>query len=77
VNLVAPGTMYGDRANQLDLRATKTFRFGARRLNVNLDVYNTLNASPVGLQNQNFAAWQVPQRIMDGRLFKVSSQIDF
>jgi hypothetical protein len=77
VNLVAPGSMYGDRANQLDLRATKTFRFGARRLNLNLDVYNALNASPVVLQNNNFAAWQTPQRIMDGRLFKVSAQVDF
>ena len=77
VNLVAPGTMYGDRANQLDLRFTKIFRFGARRVNLNLDVYNTLNANPVVLQNNNFAAWQTPQRIMEARLFKVSAQIDF
>ena len=44
---------------------------------MNLDVYNALNANPVCSQNNNFAAWQMPQRIMDGRLFKVSAQIDF
>jgi hypothetical protein len=77
VNLVAPGTMYGDRANQLDLRFTKVFKFNARRVNVNLDVYNTLNANPVSQLNNNFAVWQTPQRIMEARLFKVSTQIDF
>jgi hypothetical protein len=69
--------MYGDRANQLDLRFTKVFKFNARRVNVNLDVYNTLNANPVSQLNNNFAVWQTPQRIMEARLFKLSTQIDF
>ena len=30
VNLIAPGTMYGDRINQLDIRIGKILRLGAR-----------------------------------------------
>ncbi|MEO8256656.1 MAG: carboxypeptidase regulatory-like domain-containing protein [Acidobacteriota bacterium] len=77
VNLVAPGTLYGDRANQLDLRFSRAFKFSQRRVAINLDVYNALNANPVAQLNNNFAVWQTPQRIMEARLFKLSTQIDF
>ena len=36
-----------------------------------------MNANPIMQQNNSFAFWQTPQRIMDARLFKVSAQFDF
>jgi hypothetical protein len=77
VNLIAPGTLYGDRANELDLRLTKTFRVFMLRVNANADVYNMFNVSPVMQFNAAYAAWLTPQRIMDGRLYKLSAQINF
>jgi len=78
INLVTPGTMYGERLNQLDLRLSKDFRFGARRLiRANLDIYNVMNSSPVRGVNAAFASWLVPTSILDPRLFKISAQFDF
>ena len=77
VNLVAPGTMYGERLNQLDLRFGKVLRFGRTRTTVNLDLYNALNANTVLSQNNNFAAWQVPTSILTARFAKISVQFDF
>jgi hypothetical protein len=77
VNIVEPGKTYGDQANQIDLRIAKIFRFGSQRASLNLDLFNLLNSSPVLQQNNSFAAWQVPQRILNARLFKISGQYDF
>jgi hypothetical protein len=77
VNLIPPGTMFGERANQLDWRLSKSIRFGGRRLTGNLDIYNLLNVSTVIQENSAFAVWRTPQRIIDGRLFKISGQFDF
>ena len=77
VNVLEPGRFYGDRANQLDLRVSKIFQFGRMRTTANLDLSNALNASPVMQQNNNYAVWQTPQRIMDARMFKLSAQLDF
>ena len=44
-NLIEPGSLYGDRINQLDLRVAKNFRFGSTRSMVSLDLYNVMNAS--------------------------------
>ncbi len=77
INLLEPGDMYGDRINQLDLRFGKIFRFGGRRANLNLDVYNVMNGNPVMQEQAAYAIWRTPLRIMDARMFKVSGQIDF
>ena len=77
INLLNPGQIYGDRVNQLDMRLGKTFRLGARRASVNLDLYNVLNANPVMQENGAYAVWRTPQRIMDARLVKISGQLDF
>jgi hypothetical protein len=77
VNLVEPGTLFGDRLTQLDLRFGKALRFSGRRVSINMDIYNALNGNPVIQYNNNYAVWQTPQRILDARLFKLSGQFDF
>jgi hypothetical protein len=77
INLLDPGDIYGDRVNQVDFRLGKTFRFGGRRAQANLDIYNLFNANPVMQENRSYAVWRTPQRIMDARLFKISGQFDF
>jgi carboxypeptidase family protein len=76
-NIVAPGTLYGDRINSLDLRFAKFFRFGQYRSGVNFDLYNIFNSSAVLTLNGAFARWQVPLSILNARLFKISVQFDF
>jgi Carboxypeptidase regulatory-like domain len=81
VSLLQPGTMFGDRLNQLDFRVSKLFRLDTMRTAVNFDLYNALNANPVTILNMNYAgtgaAWQQPQGILPARLFKLSVQFDF
>ena len=77
VNLVQPGTIYGERSNLLDLRFSKIFTFSRYRTSVNLDLSNALNSSAVTSQNNNFAAWQVPTAIDLARFFKISANLDF
>ena len=41
-----PGTLYGDRINQVDFRVSKILRFG-RRTNVGVDLFNLFNTNAV------------------------------
>jgi hypothetical protein len=77
VNLVEPGTMYGERLNQVDLRFGKILRFGRTRMTVNVDLYNAFNANPVLVENSNFAAWRQPSTILLARFVKFNVQFDF
>jgi len=87
VNLVEPGTLYGDRVNEIDLRVAKILRFGRTRTNVGFDIYNVTNSNPVLTYNQAFnptintanpsANWLAPQSTLQPRFVKFSAQIDF
>ena len=86
VNLVTPGTMYGDRINQLDLRFSKLLRFGSTRTRISLDMYNSLNSAPVLTYIQTFnpavaagatGAWLTPTSVLAARVMKIGASFDF
>jgi hypothetical protein len=79
VNLVAPGTMYGERVNQLDVRVSKAFTHGRARTSLALEIYNALNSSAVLTYDNTFVPggpWLRPVTILTPRFFKVTAEID-
>jgi hypothetical protein len=77
VTIVEPGTMYGDRLNQVDLRFGKILRLGRVKATANLDIYNVFNVNTVLTMNYAYATWQRPTSILLARFAKISAQIDF
>jgi hypothetical protein len=80
VNLVAPGAMYGDRVNQLDLRVGKRLKYGRSRTMLALEIYNALNSSAVLTYNNTFipgGTWLQPLTILTPRFFKITAELEF
>ena len=78
VNLVEPGSLYGDRINQMDFRTAKILRFGSTRTMIALDLYNAFNSSVVLTYNNAFVpggTWQQPNSILTGRLARISAEL--
>ena len=80
VNLVKPGTLYGDRLQELDVRVGKRFTFGRTRSLISLDVYNALNASAIVAYNPAFVpggTWLQPQTMQTPRFIRIAAEIEF
>jgi hypothetical protein len=80
INLVKPGSMYGNRLNQLDFRVAKLLRFGRSRTTVGVDLYNVLNSSAILTYNNLFVPgglWLQPNTVLTGRFARISAQFDF
>ena len=80
INLVEPGSMYGNRVNQLDFRVAKILRFGSTRTMVGLDLYNALNSGAILSYNNAFVpggTWLQPISILTGRMVKISAEFTF
>ncbi len=77
-NIVHPGTVYGDRLNQTDVRIGKNLRFGRTRTLVALDIFNLFNSNTPDVYQQTYGATYLnPMSITVGRFFKISAQLDF
>jgi hypothetical protein len=79
VPLIAPGTEFGTRRNQLDLRLAKGFRLGSnRRLQVLADIYNIFNTDAYTSVNTTYGSqWLQPTSILQARFVKLGAQLKF
>jgi len=80
VNLIEPGSRYGERVNEVHLRFAKLLRFSGTKANVGVDIFNIINAAPGLSYNQNFipgGAWLTPTTVMTPRFAKFSAEFDF
>jgi hypothetical protein len=80
VNLVTPGTMYGDRINQLDVRIAKAMKMSRTQASLAIEAYNALNSSAVLTYNSAFipgGSWPQPSSIVTARLVKLTAEVTF
>ena len=80
VNLIEPGTLYGDRLNQVDFRVAKILKFGGKRAMIALDLYNALNSSATLTYNPAYVAggsWLQPNSVLTARLARISAEFNF
>ena len=79
INVVEPGTVYGERFNQLDFRLTKILPLrGTARLRAMLDIFNMFNSNSVTREEYGYGAnYLRPLVIQPGRLAKFAFQMNF
>jgi hypothetical protein len=78
VPLIAPGTMFAEHGQQLDLRISKRFSLGRTRLDGNVDLFNVFNGSAVQAHSVTYGvAWLRPTQIQGPRGVQLSAQLSF
>ena len=78
IPLVAPGTEFLPRLNQLDLSFGKWFQVGRTRIQGQADLFNALNASTelaYRSVNATTASYLVPSSILQGRQVRLGLQV--
>jgi len=78
LNVIAPGTMWGDRLNQIDLRFTKVVGLAVGRLDLNFDLYNAFNSDAITIPlNAVTPGYGFPIQVIPPRFAKFSARWDF
>jgi hypothetical protein len=84
VNLMNPGQLYSlSRINLVDMRFAKILRFGSRRTDVGIDLYNLFNSNVTTSYQQTYEyrtngdAWLTPTAIAAPRLARFHVTLNF
>jgi hypothetical protein len=77
VNLIAPGSIHGDRVHQLDMSIGKIVRAGRTKTTAKLDLFNVFNSNAVLTENSNYGQFRGPTSILQARFAKIGVQFDF
>ena len=78
VPLNAPGTAYLPRLNQVDLKFSKSIRYGRTQFRPEIGIFNAANSATYLSQNNTFgAALDRVQSILDGRVIRFGVQVGF
>jgi hypothetical protein len=81
VELIPPNSVFEPRLQQVDLRLSRIFQFGPRKLRGDVDIYNILNASNVLNMNTTYSppggVWKDVTQILGGRLVRLGMQLEF
>lgn len=84
VNLLVPGQLYTlARINLVDMRFAKILRFGGRRADVGIDLYNLFNSNVATAYQQTYeqrtngASWLTPTGIAAPRLARLHVTVNF
>jgi hypothetical protein len=85
LNIVKPGTVYGNRLNGLDLRFGKILRYSRTKTLVAVDIFNVTNSNAIDVYQQTYSptllspqsTYLNPLSITQARFFKIGVQFDF
>ncbi len=83
VNLLIPGQLYGDRITQVDMRFAKVIRFGGRRADIGIDLYNLFNTSTSSTYQETYdfatngATYMRPNGIVAPRFARINLTVNF
>jgi carboxypeptidase family protein/TonB-dependent receptor-like protein len=78
VNFIAPGTQYGDRLNQVDVRFAKSVPLRNGRLQASVSFFNLLNSNATLTWSTRYGPnWLLPTSLLQGRLVKFGAQLTF
>ena len=86
VNLLDPGQLYADRHfTQIDMRFAKVLRFGGRRADIGVDLYNLFNVNtPTGYEDTydvppavGGGQWLTPTGIVAPRFARINLTVNF
>ena len=78
IPIVAPGTEFTSRYNQIDFGASRTFRFGHTSIMPRLDLFNAFNSdafTSVSTLQYGVATYMQPSVILQGRLIRVGADV--